>query len=284
MHDGSFREGVLAQPFGGQEQFTHALHLAVHLEHTRVHNGTADLHHVAESGDDAVHVQRVAVGQREAVHLELLDGVDAVFLSGLAHEAYILRVGIARESSGKGQHALHALVRLHLVEHGSLDLSADFHQAVVGADDDDVVVLQAHVAGEGAVHQVVIDVDACQQLSAAIDLDVAQCTYFADASCEVEGVEGGGQAADGIAAGHDHFAQHLHLDGACLAHAERHAAVGIVLSELGFQATGGFADAESSELDGAHALDGHGAVGRDSALEALLRGSPDVDDDDVAGS
>ena len=150
-----------------------------------MHDGSADLHHVAEARYDAVHEERVAVGECEAIHFEFLDGVYAVFLSSLSHESYVLGVGVAGESSGKCQHALDALVLLHLVEHGSLDLTADFDEAVVCAHYDDVVVLEPDVTGQCAVHEVVVDVDACEEFAASVDLDVAQCTHVADAPSEV---------------------------------------------------------------------------------------------------
>ena len=189
MHDGAFGEGILAQAAGGFQEVAHGLYAAVHLEHARVHHCASHFHHIAEAGDYAVDKQRVAVGEREAVHVEFLDIMNAVLLALLTDEAHALGEGIAGETAAVFEQALHALVGFHFIEHRTLDLTADFNETIVGTYDNDIVILQAHVAARVSVDEVIIDVDGRNLATATVDLDIAERTDIADAACGVQGIE-----------------------------------------------------------------------------------------------
>ena len=284
VHHGALLIGILPQAVGGLNEFPYALDVVAELELACMVDGAAHLHHVAVLHHHAVHIDFVAVLDDESAHFKLVDGVDASFVAGLARQPDVLGVGVAGVAAGKPEQLLYALIVAHLIVHGSLDLAVHLHQAVVGAHHDDVLVLQPYVAGAVAVDEVVIDVHRGQHAVVAIDLDVAQCTDVVDAAGGVEGVESRGQSAERIGAGHLYLAHHLHLDGACLAHGEAHAAAAVVLAQLALDGCRGGLHAESGQADGAHFVNHYHAVGRHGAVEGLLACAPHVDNHLVAGA
>ena len=149
-------------------------------------------------------------------------------------------------------------------------LTGDVHQGLVGADGDDIVVLQTDIAGELAVEQEVVDVDIRQQSAVAEHLDITQRTDVVGTACHVEGVIDGGKGRHGIGSRHFHLTHHADGDGAGLS--EGQLDLGVLkagtedASQFGFSLT----DGEAAELDHADVLDGDGAVGGDGLRDALL--------------
>ena len=109
MHDSALCEGILTQALGSQQQVSHTLDATIHLELTGMHHCTTHLHHVTETGDDAINIDAVTIHQGEVGHGELINRVDAMLIAGLADKAHILCVGITREAAGELQHSLDAL-------------------------------------------------------------------------------------------------------------------------------------------------------------------------------
>ena len=170
----------------------------------------------------------------------------------------------------------------HLIEHGALHLAGDVDKCLVGTDGDDVVILQADVAAELTVEQEVVDVDAGDELTATVDLDVAQCTDVVGTTSHVEGIVNGGEGRHGVSTGNFDFADDADSDGTRLAEGQVNLGTLIAWAEDTAQPGLGLTDGESAKLDDTNAVDGDGAVGRDGFCDALLRGSPDVDVDGIA--
>ena len=102
-------------------------------------------------------------------------------------------ISVASESACIAQQGGCTLRLLHLVEHRTFYFTRDVDQCLVGADGDDVVVLQSHVTAQLTIQQEVIDVDIAQQLAMTKNLHVAQRTNVVGATCHVEGVVDGGK-------------------------------------------------------------------------------------------
>ena len=182
-------EGILGHAFRTLHQCLDAVDMFTELIHAGTEHGTLDLYHVGVAGQDGIDADRVVVCHAERGHVELVDIIDGILCPRLADDTHRLTVGIAGKAAGIVDQRADALVFLHLVVHGALDLTRHVDQTVVRAYDDDVVVAQAYIAAELAVEDVVIDIDRGDQLVVAINLDVTQRTDLAGTSCHVEGVE-----------------------------------------------------------------------------------------------
>ena len=94
----------------------------------------------------------------EGGHVEFVDVVNGVLHARLSDKAYRFAVGIAGIASGIADECAHTLGRLHLIVHGALHLTRDAHKAVIGAYDDDIVVVEVDVAAKFAIEDVVVNV------------------------------------------------------------------------------------------------------------------------------
>ena len=143
--------------------------------------------------------------------------MDGIFSTILTGHTDALFVSVARKAARVTQQRGERFVPFHLVEHRAFHLTAHFHQSIVWTHDDDVVVIQSHIASGITVDDVVIDVNRGDDASLTIDLDVAQCTDIVDATSGVKSIECGGERTQRICTWHIHFAHHLHLDATCTA-------------------------------------------------------------------
>ena len=263
VHDGMLADGLLGQSAGSLDERLDGADVAARLVHARTEDGADDLHHVLIAHDGGVDRNRVLVHHLEVVHVKLADVKHRVLSAGLAVNADRLREGVAGESAGIAQQRGGALGLLHLVVHGALHLAGDAHQRLVGADGDDVVVLQADVARQLAVQQEGVDVDARNLAPATEHLHRAQRADVVGAARHVECVVDGGEGRHGVGAGHLHLAGDADGDGARLADGQLYLRALIARTDDLAQAALGLTHRQSAQLDQAYTLDGDGAVRRD---------------------
>ena len=218
----------------------------------------------------------------EGVHIELTHVENGILPTGFSHDAHRFRVGIARETAGIFQQRADALVFLHFVVHRTLHLTRDFHQTVVGLDDDEVVVGEADVARLLAVEDIVIDIDRRNEFVVAIDLDVTQRTDVADAVGHIEGVEHRGEGRQRVGSGRFHLVHHVHGDGARLSDGEFHPTALIAASQRRTQARVGLFYGHSANIHGSETIDVHVSVGTHRRFNLLGRRAVNVDIDGIA--
>ena len=190
--------------------------MVANLVHARTEYGTFDFHHIRITGNDGIDADRVVVGHTERGHIKLVDVIDRILCSWFSNHADWLAIGISGKTSGIVYQGAHALRLLHLVVHGALYLTCNFHQAVVGTHHDDVVVAQAHVATQLAVEDVVIDINGTYEFVVAIDLDITQRTNLAGTASHVQGMEYGREGWQRIGAGCLELTHHVNDDTTCL--------------------------------------------------------------------
>ena len=172
-----FRKGILGKSGGSVDQRTYRADLSVQVELAGTEDSALDLDHVLVAVDDAVDGNSVAVVDLEGVHLELINIMYGIALARLPDQSDRLLVGVAGEASGILEQGAHTLVLAPLV----------------GSYLDDILVLQADVARQTSVEDVLVDIDDRHEPSLTEHLDVTQRTQPADASCRVEGMEGSGK-------------------------------------------------------------------------------------------
>ena len=187
------------------------------MVHAGAFDGSLNFNHVAETRQNGVDRQRVAVGQLERGAVELVDGVDGVFAAVLSDKADVVLVSIAGESACIFKQCGDTFVLFHFIEHGTLDFSGNVDQTVVGADDDDVVGRKADVSLQASVQDEVVNVDGADEPVVAVDFDVAQGTDVVRAARHVEGMENRGERGERVGARGFDFPHDVHGDGARLA-------------------------------------------------------------------
>ena len=123
-----------------------------------------------------------------------------------------LRVSVAREAAGIFQQPRDGLILSHFVEHRTLHLAGDTHDAVVSTNLNDIVVLQHHVACQTTVQNELVHIHHRNDASMTRHLDVTQCSELLDAARHVEGMEDSGKGRQAIGARGYHFTHHVHQD------------------------------------------------------------------------
>ena len=282
VHHGTVHERLLGHSFGSLDERAYSSDIATQLVHTLTEHGTLQFDGVLIAVEDAVHAHRVAIGYMERRHIELAHIENGELAARLAEHAHRLLIGVAGEAAGVFQQRPHALVLTHFVEHRALHLTREVHQAVVGLDDDEVVVGQADVARLLAVEDIVVDVDRRDEFVAAIHLDVTQRTDIADALRHVEGVEHGGECRQRIGARRLYLTHHVHGDGARLAQRELNLAALIAGTERRPHTGIGLRHREAAHLHGTEAFNVDVAIGAYGGFNLACRSSIDVDVDCIA--
>ena len=216
VHDGMGGESILGKSLSLFEQRLHAARLLAQLVHARPEHGTFHLNHVGKTGNNGVNTHRVLIGYAERCHIELSHIVDRIAGSRLPHHAHRFLVGIACKAACIVDKSTHALVLLHFIEHGTLHLSRNVDQTVVGSYGNDIVVGQTHIAFELSVQNIVIHVDRSDKLVVAEHLDISQSTYAIGTSGTIQGMEHRGKSRQCVRSGGLHLTHHIHGDGTCL--------------------------------------------------------------------
>ena len=265
-------------------QGTNTVDLFAEIVHTRAEDSSSHFYSVGITVEDRLHGNGVAVSDAERAHVELVDIEHCIFAACLAVHAHGLLVGVAREATGIAQQRLQALVTLHLIIHGSFHLARDVHQTVVGSHDDDVAVVQPHVARHLPVEDVVVDVADRDEAVVSVNLYVAQRAYVVGAAGHVEGVEHRGECRQGVGARLHDLAHDIDRHRPRLSERQVDAARLVARAERGAQPCLGRRHGESSHAYGAVALDHDVAVGRHGAVHRLLRRAIDVHRHLVAGA
>ena len=261
VHHSAVQEGFLGHALGCVEQRTNGGDVAAQLIFSGTEHRTFQFDGVFIAVENRIDAHRVAVGHVERVHIELTHVENGILATGFSHDAHRFRVGIARETARIFQQGADALVFLHFVEHRTLHLTRDFHQAVVGFDDDEVVVGETDVARLLAVEDIVIDINRRNEFVVAIDLDVTQRTDVADAIGHIEGVEHRGEGRQRVGSGRFHLVHHVHGDGTRLSDGEFHPTALISTSQRRTQARVGLFYGHSADIHGTETIDVHVSVG-----------------------
>ena len=98
--------------------------------------------------------------------------MQAIFRSFFTGETYIFSICVSGKTSGITNYGSNAFTSLHLIEHGTFDLSTHIYQTLIRTDYNHVVICQSDIARCVTVKQIVIHVNYRNYFSCTINLNI----------------------------------------------------------------------------------------------------------------
>ena len=192
MEHGTGLKGILGETAGILDDRTDG-RIGSQVVHAGMEDGSLDLDRVLVTALDRVDDDGVAISQAELREVELLDLIGGVAVAGGAMHTDGILIGSVGKATGILQQGGDGLVGFHLIGHRALHKALDIHDALVGAYDDHIIVLQVDIACQFAIEDIVIDIDRGEQAASTEDLDVSECSHAIDTACHVDGIEDRGK-------------------------------------------------------------------------------------------
>ena len=140
MNDGSSDEGFLCDSFSCLEKRANAIDILANLIHTRTENGTFDLYHILIASNDRINTYRIFVSYTKRACIELVDGINGILSAILANDTNRLGISITCKTTCVTYECTKTLILLHLIIHRSLNLTCDIDQAIVGSNNNNIIV------------------------------------------------------------------------------------------------------------------------------------------------
>ena len=119
---------------------------------------------------------------------------------------------ITSKSSCIFQQGSNALIGTHLVEHGTLNITCNTYQSLIGFYHDDVIVLQTDVTCQASVKNVVVQIDDSNYFAIAIYLDVTECTKTTCTTCTIQSIEDIGEGTQMVGSWCANFTHDVNLN------------------------------------------------------------------------
>ncbi|KAF5037993.1 hypothetical protein DSECCO2_558850 [anaerobic digester metagenome] len=191
------------------------------------------LHHVGVFVQDSAHLGTVAILEPESTVLRLTEGVGFHLFTPLTEHGDVAAVGVSAVAARIADEVFQRFALFQFVPHGALHLTNGLRQNAVGFHHHDVAFLQGDVGHVVPFHQVLVEVDRSDGLARTEEPYVADAPDAAGATGGIEGMESGGERAEGIGAGPLHLAHHVDLDAPHVADGDGQESVGLAGAEVG---------------------------------------------------
>ena len=145
MEHSMCRKSILCDTISLFNQGLYSCHTIANMISSRSEYSTYNLNHVLISRLNRTHCHRVSVSHTETVHIELINVIDRIFITGSTIHTDRLLISISRKASRIFNQRGDTLILFHLIGHRAFYITRDIYDTVVWTNHNDIIIGQTNV-------------------------------------------------------------------------------------------------------------------------------------------